>query len=161
MDVSTFINTLAPELILTIGACAVLVVGVNRSTRSFGGPLSVVVTLAALAAAILVAPDQGHKHFPGLLVTPLVHYARLAGLVTGAVILLCNMHLPVAEERGEFFSMILFSLAGLLLTAPMLRAEETPPGEEKKTEEEKNRPQDSTEKHCRCNPEGVSSFQSF
>jgi NADH-quinone oxidoreductase subunit N len=37
--------------------------------------------------------------------------------VIGALILLVNWHLPAANERGEFFGMMLFSLLGVTLTA--------------------------------------------
>jgi NADH-quinone oxidoreductase subunit N len=42
---------------------------------------------------------------------------RLIACAVGAAVLLVHWHLPRAEERGDIFAMILFSLAGVLATA--------------------------------------------
>ena len=119
MDLSTCIGGLLPEFILLIGACAVLLSGVGRSPggRGIHGPLSVLTVLVALVVTCWLGAPHADQHVPGLLLTPLLHYVRLGGLAVGVLILLCNLHLPAAEERPEFFSLILFSLTGLLLTA--------------------------------------------
>ena len=118
MDLSDCLRSMLPEFIIVLGACAVLLAGVGRS-RDGGiqGPLSVVIVLAALAATVWLGEPQIGDSPPGLLLTPLLYYVRLGGLGVGVLILLCNLHLPVAQERGEFFALILFSIGGLLLTA--------------------------------------------
>ncbi len=61
MNLEVYISALAPELILAIGACAALLVGVSRSesSRSLIAPLSVVVVLLSLAAAAIAGVPAG------------------------------------------------------------------------------------------------------
>jgi NADH-quinone oxidoreductase subunit N len=118
MNLSLYIEALLPEWLLLVGAGAVMMVGIGRGPGAgrFAGPLAVLVLVLALTGTWLIGPYAGQE-LPGLLLTPFVHYVRLAALAVGTLILLCNLHLPAAEERGEFFAMILFSLLGLLLTS--------------------------------------------
>ncbi len=120
MDLSALIRDLAPEFILLIGACAVLLAG-SGPLRGPGakatGPLSVITVLAAFCVAWYAGTPEPGSPIPGIMLDPLVHYVRLGGLGIGLLLLLCNLHLPIAEERAEFFSMILLSLLGLLMTA--------------------------------------------
>lgn len=124
MHLSAYIGALLPEFILLLGACVVLLAGsapvrqgVARGTN-LPGTLAVVAVLAALGVTWLGArPGAPVDFVPGLLLTSMTYYVRLGGLAVGLLIVLCNLHLPVARERAEFFAMILFSLLGLLLTA--------------------------------------------
>jgi len=125
MPLSAYIAALLPEFILLVAACLALLAGsapVVRGTpagrSSLTGQVALVGVLAALVAT-WISPQAGETtlQIPGLRFTPLLHYVRLGGLLVGAIIVACNLHLPVARERGEYFSMILFSLLGLLLTA--------------------------------------------
>ena len=115
MDLSTYISLLLPEWVLLIGGCGVMLAGLWRGGRS-AGPAAVGVMLVALLATRFSVPVAGHQP-PGLLISPLVHYVRLAGLSVGVLVLLAGLHLPAARERGEFFAMVLLSTCGLLLTA--------------------------------------------
>ena len=123
MDLSSCICDLLPEFILLVGACVVLLGGMNRGDTggggggSYHGPLAVLTVLVALVVTCAQGVPSPEVHPPGLLLGPLVYYVRLGGLAVGVLIMLCNLHLPAAEERPEFFSLILLSLAGLLLTA--------------------------------------------
>ncbi len=120
MHLFDYIHDLGPEWILLIGACVALLFGIGRASGAgrVSGPIALITVLVALAVTLWVGvPAVGRDHPPGLLLTPFVYYVRLGGLVVGAFILLCNLHVPVAEERGEYFGLILFSLLGLLLTA--------------------------------------------
>ncbi len=120
MNVGDYLFQLAPELILLIGGCAALIVGLARahSERGISTPLlSLIVVLAALAASLLLGVPDAMGGPPGLWLSSLTFYTRCIALVLGALILLVNWHQPVAEERGEYMSMILFSLLGVLLTA--------------------------------------------
>jgi len=109
---------LAPELILVIGACAVLFSGAARkqSWRSVTGLLAVMVVLIALAAAWFAGAPANPIAVGGLLFTSLSWYIRLIALGVGLFVVLVHWHLPAEQERGETFSMILFSLLGILLT---------------------------------------------
>ena len=119
MGISGYIEILLPELLLLVGACVVLFAGAGRSSLSrwLGSPASVLFVFAALLYTLWQGPLDANGQVPGLLLTPFVHYVRIGGLIVGLFVLLCNLHLPVAEERGEFLAMILFSLCGVLLTA--------------------------------------------
>jgi NADH-quinone oxidoreductase subunit N len=110
---------LGPELILLLGACVALVVGVAKLSRNpqlVSSIAMIVVLLALWATLALGTPDNGQM-LPGLWLTSLTFYSRLIALVMGALIVLVNWQQPVAEERGEYMAMILFSLLGVLLTA--------------------------------------------
>ncbi len=108
-----------PELILLIGACAVLIVGLVP--RPWAGwwtsALTLLVVAAGLIATLVVGvPDQAAAPL-GLWVSSLTFYVRCIALGVGALIVLVNWHQPVDSERGEYMSLILFSLLGVLLTA--------------------------------------------
>lgn len=116
MSLSGIITNLAPEWILAIGGCAVLMVGLlGRNPGFFAAPFSLVCVVAA-GVFSLRSDFPVTEVVPGILLTPLTYYARLIGLGMGALILLVNWQQPEKRERGEYFAMILFSLLGVLLT---------------------------------------------
>ncbi len=119
MSAGVIFSTLAPELILLIGACAVLLVGALRagSLRTLVSPLAFVTVLAALGASVMQGEPKGTEAFLGLWFHSLTFYARIVGLSVGALIVLVNWRQAKEQERGEYLSMILFSLLGVLLTA--------------------------------------------
>lgn len=118
MDFHTCIVSLLPEFVLLIGACAVLLAGAGGNREGgLHGPLALATVLAAFLVACWQGAPDGNANPPGLLLSPLLYYVRLGGLGVGVMVLLCNMHVPVATERSEYFSMILLSLLGLMLTA--------------------------------------------
>ncbi len=119
MNVEAYLVPLAPELILLIGACLALIVGVIKTPRQMQwvSPLALVVVLAALLATWRLGVPDGSQGPPGLWLTSLTFYTRCIALGVGLLIVLVNWHQPVAEERGEYMAMILFSLLGVLLTA--------------------------------------------
>jgi len=115
---SFFLIDLAPEWLLLLGACACLVVGISAyRMHRFVSPVALVTLLASLIAAVLLPRFGCATHPPGLQVTPLTDYVRCITLGMGLLIVLVNWRQSVAEERGEYMSMILFSLLGVLLTA--------------------------------------------
>ncbi len=108
------VTSLAPEFILVLGGVLVLLLGLAR--RQW---LSLV-TFAVIALALITAcrlRQYGAESVPQLTNDSLLWYARLVGLSVGLLILLVNRHVPEEGERGEFFSLLLFSLAGVLLVA--------------------------------------------
>ncbi len=125
MDISAYFPGFLPELVMVIGACAVLLMGApSRATfpgdmsNQAPGILAIVVAFTALIISLWLGhPATENANPPGLIASDLLYYVRIGGLAVGVFILLANLHLPVATERAEFFSMILFSLTGLLLTA--------------------------------------------
>ncbi len=125
MDLSAYFPGFLPEFVMIIGACAVLLLGAparaavpGDMSKQTPGLLAIVVTLTSLFITLWLGhPAGGESCPPGLVATDLLYYVRVGGLGVGVLILLANLHLPVANERAEFFSMILFSLTGLLITA--------------------------------------------
>ena len=119
------ILALLPELIVLIGGCAVLLIGQGERERSrrllpWTALLSLV---AALVATLLISggrlPGLDGANFAGsgLVIGSLVPFARISTLEIGILLTLVNWSGGRAKERGEFLSMMLFSLTGLLLVA--------------------------------------------
>lgn len=119
MNAIEYFHHLLPEFVLVVGACvALLARGAGNESRGIAAPVvSLIALLAALAVSIWHGRPTEPVELPGLLLTALTYYVRLIGLGMGVLILLVNWYVPERAERCEFFSMILFSLAGLLLTA--------------------------------------------
>ncbi|MFH1745588.1 MAG: NADH-quinone oxidoreductase subunit N [Planctomycetota bacterium] len=110
---------LLPEIILLAGGCAVLLLGqatregLRRSTPGW------VLGTIFLAIIVMVARAWNQSALPaggsGLAYGTLAIFARNSALVFGVVVTLVAWMQPRANERGEFWSMLLFSLAGVLL----------------------------------------------
>jgi len=109
----------APEIVLLVGACAVLFAGVLPFARRarLEAPLTLAILLCALWISIRQGEPDGRTSFLGLWLTSLSWYARVITLSVGTLLILVNWIQPAAEERGEYFALILFSLTGVLLTA--------------------------------------------
>ena len=113
MNLGDYLVPLAPELILLIGACITLIAGVAGSSQRRGqwvSPLTLLIVLAALAGTLAQGVPDNVTAIPGLWLTSLTFYTRCITLGIGALIVLVNWHQPVAQERGEYMAMILFSL---------------------------------------------------
>jgi len=117
MNLQTFVDALAPELVLAVGACLVVLLGVARSStaRAAVAPVSLAVLILALLAMRSAGVPETNP--PGVRITQLVQYVRAISLTIGALILLVNWRLPMETERGEFFGMMLFTVLGVTLTA--------------------------------------------
>jgi len=113
------IAPLGPELCLILGACVVFLVGVVRSAfvRALVAPFTVALLLLSMLATLRCGSAAPEVAVPGLAFTPLVWYVRWITLIVGLLIVLVNWHVPVAEERGEFFGLVLFSISGVMLTS--------------------------------------------
>ncbi len=119
MTASDLFAHLAPEMILLVGACAVLVLGLMQTAQRWlsVSRLALITILVALLLTLWTdVPEQG-RAVPGLWITSLTYYTRCIALLIGAFIILVNWHQPAQQERGEYMAMILFSLLGVLLTA--------------------------------------------
>lgn len=113
---NVLVASLLPEMVMLAGAAAVLFVGLarNPAVSSAVFRFSVLTVLAALVAAWRSSRGDGPA-MPFLHDDSLVWYARLITLGVGLLILLANRHVPETTERGEFFSLLLCSLTGILL----------------------------------------------
>jgi len=118
MSVGDYVVRLAPELILLVGACAALIVGLAQVSqrKQWVSPFALIVILVALVVSLILGKPDGAEGPPGLWLTSLTFFTRWIALGIGALIVLVNWQ-PVPEERGEYMAMILFSLLGVLLTA--------------------------------------------
>jgi len=116
---SLYLTELVPELIVAIGACITLFVGVGRaaSARDSAAGIAVATLAIALVASIASGRPDPADSPPGMQLTALTLYVRCIALAIGILILLVNWHVPTTEERGEFYCLILFSILGLMLTA--------------------------------------------
>ncbi|MCA9244167.1 MAG: NADH-quinone oxidoreductase subunit N [Phycisphaerales bacterium] len=131
-------NLLAPELIVGIAGCVVLVLGAGKESMRRILPW---ISLAALVLAIIfvkflnpAAADAMSDGDPqwmtiggldyqyrsvdggwGPLLGPLADFVRISALIFGVLILIVNWATPRLEEAGEFFSMMLFMICGLMM----------------------------------------------
>lgn len=119
MSATMLARQLAPEIVLLIGACAALIVGVTASRHrphwvSLTGLLTV---LLALVISIRMGVPEANAAGFGLWVTSLTLYTRCIALSVGALLVLINWWQAEYAECGEYQAMMLCSLLGLLLTA--------------------------------------------
>ncbi len=119
---------LMPEITLVIGASAILLASPvtsrselrSRADTNLGSGAFVWLALLSVAGALHLArglSESTVEQVAGLNQDSLLWYTRLIGLSVGGLILLVNRHVPEPHERGEFFALILFSIAGVLLVA--------------------------------------------
>ncbi len=107
------LTALLPEILLAAGACVVLLLGLTPGGRRLG-PW---VTLAVLVGAAVVVLTQRSLTAggSGLVYGSLAYFVRIAALELGVLITLVNWSQAASHERGEFLSLLLLSLTGLLL----------------------------------------------
>lgn len=119
MTPAVSISVLLPEILLLVGGCAVLLLGTGNTRRL--APWTALVTLVLALVVTLgrgtLAAWWGHplESGSGLAYGTLAGFVRLAALELGILLTLVNWSQARDEERGEFLSMMLFSLCGLLL----------------------------------------------
>lgn len=108
---------LLPEIILICAGCIVLLAGLadRESLRRLSGPLALIAVVAAMTVRYLVAPTDAPIG-GGLAAASLAEYVRSAALIFGVLAIVTHWSQAHRDERGEFFAMLLFSLAGLMLT---------------------------------------------
>lgn len=109
-------TTMGPELILLVGACVVLMVGLTRVSNCVAAVTLLTIGIALYDTIHLGEPSEGAMPI-GLWVTPLTYYVRCVSLSLGLLFILVNWRQPVAQERGEYMAMILLSLLGVLITS--------------------------------------------
>jgi NADH-quinone oxidoreductase subunit N len=119
-------GSLVPEFVLAVVGCAVLLVAqAGRESVRRTVPW---LTLVGIAAAILIlrgiqqwgAVPAEDTIAGGLAFDKLAGFVRIGALIFGVLIVLACWAQPPGAERGEFFSMMLFSLAGLMLVGPSI-----------------------------------------
>ncbi|MBI3835656.1 MAG: NADH-quinone oxidoreductase subunit N [Planctomycetes bacterium] len=113
------ISALSPELILLIGACALLLLGIVDTGRvgRICSPAALFILLAALIATLAIGDSKAIEPAPGLRLDSLTYFVRWITLSVGAIIVLVNWSQPAAVERGEYMFLVVCSILGVLLTA--------------------------------------------
>jgi NADH-quinone oxidoreductase subunit N len=114
LAVSPLFTGLMPEIILAIGASLILLLGLvsRRQDTHFASTLGLVFLMIALFAAWKLKADPPEE-LVALNQDGLLAYARMVAYSLGILIVLANRHVPLPEERHEFFGLILFSIAGI------------------------------------------------
>ena len=111
MSLTDVITALAPEIILLLGGCLVLTLGVAGRSPGQGVSSFTFITLALALLVSLKSQTAGTAEVvPGLYLTALTSYVRWITLGVGLMLVLVNWNQPVSSERGEYMSMVLFSL---------------------------------------------------
>jgi len=112
------LSAVIPEIILLIGGCIVLLLGQagRAELRRAAPPVALVTIVLAIVAVMLRAWQPGMiAEGSGLTYGPLATFARHSTLVLGVILAFVAWLQPAEHERGEFWSMLLFALLGLLL----------------------------------------------
>lgn len=113
------LGLLLPELILLVGACALLIVGLTVRART-AGVLSLLaggIVAGALVATLLIGVPGDAGSVPGMALSSLTFYVRWLTLTVGLLLILLNWRQAELSEQGEYLSLILFAMLGILLTA--------------------------------------------
>jgi len=117
---------LLPEFVLTIAGCAVLLFG--QAARQMLRRAVPAVALIGMVVAILVLhtgrfwgmSPPADDVSGGLVFDNLAGFVRITALIIGILIVLASWVQGSDAERGEFFSMVLLSLVGLMLVGPAI-----------------------------------------
>jgi NADH-quinone oxidoreductase subunit N len=127
---SNLILGLWPELALIGTACVLLVLGAMRGdlARRVGPVLALVALVAALGLQVMLfgSPMEDRAFTNSVLVGPMAQYVKILTCAAGVLFVLLawpgkrsagNGSLAVGSDTGEYFALLLLSLAGLMLTA--------------------------------------------
>ncbi|MCZ6698666.1 MAG: NADH-quinone oxidoreductase subunit N, partial [Planctomycetota bacterium] len=118
LGVHPLLQSLAPELVLVVGAALVMLIGLSKRRKVADSAFSIALSTMAIAAYAAYRLQQSPP--PGdatLLGDSLVSFTRLCVLGVGFLILLVLRHVPEQEERGEFFGLTLCAFAGIVMVA--------------------------------------------
>jgi NADH-quinone oxidoreductase subunit N len=110
--------SILPETILLIGGCIVLLMGGLRETTHRLIPWTAMAAIALAIVCVISLSSGGEESSQGLEMGYMTSYLRRAALMMGAILLMALWGLPQTRDSGEFYSMLLFGLLGLLLVAP-------------------------------------------
>jgi len=113
------LTALLPELIVAVAGCVALLCGQGSRAVRQAIPWICVGGLV-LAAALLRMHPSGGDAFEieirsGLALGYFGDFVRLAAVILGVLFMLAGWCDPTEEEAGEYFSMAMFSLCGLML----------------------------------------------
>jgi NADH-quinone oxidoreductase subunit N len=110
-----------PEIVLLVGACVVMIVDARAKERSLGYWLSQATLLLCFLATLYVVLESGGSRFyifNGLFVSDLMsHLLKLASyMAVSAALVYSRQYLhDRGLLRGEFFTLLLFALLGMMI----------------------------------------------
>lgn len=112
------IVAVAPESLLVLFGCLALVLGTGKATtRRMASTVALVGILLVTLLVFWQYRSAVHEG-AGFEFGPVSYFVRISGLVLGVLLTLASWRQAREGEEGEFYSMLLFTLAGLLLVAP-------------------------------------------
>lgn len=116
LDIAVSAARLLPELVLIVAGCGLLLLAAApwRAASRLVAPVALGAILVALAA-LRAQPLDEATFGGGLTAGALAEFVRVNTLIMGVLFVLANWATPPDDERGEFFAMLLYSLAGLML----------------------------------------------
>lgn len=125
-----------PEILLVVAGCLVLLFASSKSQKAQAAApwITLISVILAAVSVIWMVPQlsnqtelsttpSGLTYHPleqgsGLFFGALAGFVRYNALILGFLLTLIAWMQPSKDERGEFFSMMLFSLVGLLILGP-------------------------------------------
>lgn len=117
-ELSSSLSLGMPELILAVGALALLMVGVFSSARAYGmvNGLAILILIAA-GAWMLVAPANGEAFGGAFLVDPFARFMKVLALVGSATALLMSgvFAKELNFDKFEFPVLVLLCTLGMML----------------------------------------------
>src|SRR5687768_2557975 len=127
-------DVILPEIVLVIAACALFLLGI--SSRTAARRLAAQLALLSVVAVIIIQgffigdPDRNISTFGGAGAVeggPFANYVKLITAVVGAMLVLLawptnanatgSRSLDFGRDAGEFYGLVLLSLAGVMLVA--------------------------------------------
>jgi NADH-quinone oxidoreductase subunit N len=124
LDAPISFSALIPEIIVFVAGCTVLLLGQGGHSGRRLAPWAALAGLVIAIGVVLLESRDARvageiaAAGSGLLAGWLTWFVRMSALELGILLTLVNWSGARDEERGEFLSMMLFSLTGLLLVAP-------------------------------------------
>jgi NADH-quinone oxidoreductase subunit N len=119
------LTLMAPELLITVGALALLMIGAFSGERANGlvSTLAIALLLGALALVVLF-PEDGHVFGRAFVSDPFSRFMKVLTLVGSVVALVMSMGFAKAEkfDKFEFPILIMLATLGMLL---MISANDT------------------------------------
>lgn len=119
MTFQTYFIALAPEILLVAAAVLCFIIGLSRHRilRDLVPVASLLGLMAAMWSVTAYRMDDVEILPPGVIHDSLLWYVRIIVCLAGVLIVLVNRHVPSADSIGEYFGLILLSLAGISLVA--------------------------------------------
>ena len=113
--IATDIMTALPEVMLAVGAMALLMYGVFRGERSADtvGWLSVILLILAAVVVVLVTPESATAFGGSFVVDSFSHFMKVLTLVASAVAIIMSVRFVKTERFQKFEYPILIVLATL------------------------------------------------